>query len=98
MSPPLVISRPTLWEAVIATCAAFLGAKPLPITYIIDGPIHSGFIQDMSDIAVERVGDPSPPRHMVITDTRRTYVPPSSHGTRRATGLPRLWLPLRSRG
>jgi hypothetical protein len=62
----------------------FLGVKRLPIRYCIDGPIHSVFIQDILDVAVEPAGGASPPREMVITNTRHTCGPdlPVARGVR----------------
>jgi hypothetical protein len=56
----------------------------VPIRYTIDGPIHSVFIQDIMDIAVEPAGGSNPPREMVISNTRHACGPdlPVARGVR----------------
>lgn len=53
----------------------FLGVKCAPIRYTIAGPVHSVFIQDVLDVAVEPAGGSDPPREMVITNTRHVCGP-----------------------
>ena len=53
----------------------FLGVKRAPITYSVAGPLHSVFIPDIVDVAVEPAGGSNPPREMVITNTRHTCGP-----------------------
>ncbi len=48
----------------------FLGTKRVPITYMIDGPIHSVAIPNILDVAVEPAGGTDPVREMLISNTR----------------------------
>src|SRR5262245_39988322 len=48
----------------------FLGVKRTPITYTIDGPIHSVAIPGILDVAIEPAGGTHPVREMIITNTR----------------------------
>jgi hypothetical protein len=62
----------------------FLGVKRVPITYTIDGALHSVFIPDIVDVVVEPAGGSNPPREMVITNTRHACGPdlPVARGVR----------------
>lgn len=62
----------------------FLGVKRVPITYTINGPIHSVAIPAILDVAVEPAGGSTPPREMVITNTRHACGPdlPVARGVR----------------
>ncbi|HEY7496136.1 MAG TPA: DUF1326 domain-containing protein [Candidatus Tectomicrobia bacterium] len=62
----------------------FLGVKRVPITYTIDGALHSVFIPDIVDVVVEPAGGANPPREMVITNTRHACGPdlPVARGIR----------------
>lgn len=53
----------------------FLGVKRMPITYTIDGAIHSVSIPNIVDIELEPAGGVNPPREMVITNTRHACGP-----------------------
>jgi hypothetical protein len=62
----------------------FLGVKRVPITYTIDGPLHSVMIPNILDVAVEPAGGSNPPSEMVITNTRHACGPdlPVARGIR----------------
>jgi len=62
----------------------FLGVKRMPITYTIDGPIHSVAIPGILDVAVAPAGGTDPVREMVITNTRHACGPdlPVARGVR----------------
>jgi hypothetical protein len=62
----------------------FLGVKRVPITYTIDGPIHSVAIPNILDVAVEPAGGTDPVREMVISNTRHACGPdlPVARGMR----------------
>jgi len=64
----------------------FLGVKRVPITYTIDGPIHSVAIPNILDVAVEPAGGTDPVREMVISNTRHACGPdlPVARGVRGA--------------
>jgi hypothetical protein len=61
-----------------------LGVKRAPISYTIDGPIHSVLIPNVVDVAVEPAGGSDPPREMLITNTRHACGPdlPVARGLR----------------
>ncbi len=62
----------------------FLGTKRVPITYMIDGPIHSVAIPNILDVAVEPAGGTDPVREMLISNTRHACGPdlPVARGVR----------------